>query len=192
MSRRYLAAGWAAVVAASTSSRCRSPAPRRSPMSAGRAASVPDWLMVGDVVVRACCGCRLPLYLFPSLDPGSQVIAASLIAGLGIAALGLVVVPACVIAWMAVFTAGALLRLARRPQHRAVPAYAVDPVHAGRRHLRRAHRRPLGVRAVEDQRRFRLARAKARACCCRNMSSAASAGCGRSMAKIASPTSPRA
>ena len=47
----------------------------------------------------------LPLYLFPTLDPGSQIITASLIAGLGVAALGLVVVPACVNAWMASFTA---------------------------------------------------------------------------------------
>jgi diguanylate cyclase (GGDEF)-like protein len=68
----------------------------------GRA--VPDWLLVGDVVVRALLWLSLPLYLFPTLDPGSQIITASLIAGLGVAALGLVVVPACVNVWMACFT----------------------------------------------------------------------------------------
>ena len=54
----------------------------------------------------------LPLYLFPSLDPGTQVIAASVMAGLGIGALGLVVIPPCANAWMIAFTggvAGALL-----------------------------------------------------------------------------------
>jgi diguanylate cyclase (GGDEF)-like protein len=75
----------------------------------GRA--VPDWLLVGDVVVRALLWLSLPLYLFPSLDPGSQIILASLIAGVGVAALGLVVVPACVNAWMACFTAAVCFAL---------------------------------------------------------------------------------
>ena len=66
---------------------------------------VPDWQMVGDVALRALLWLSLPLYLFPTLDTGSQIITGSLIAGLGIAALGLVVVPACVNAWMASFTA---------------------------------------------------------------------------------------
>src|SRR3990170_2690960 len=68
---------------------------------------VPQWLMVGEVGVRAAVWLSVPIYLFPSLDPGTQVIAASLIAGLGVAALGLIVVPACVTAWLTIFT-GAL------------------------------------------------------------------------------------
>jgi len=67
---------------------------------------VPNWMLVGDIVVRALLWLSLPLYLFHSLSPGSEVIAASIIAGLGIAALGLVVVFPCVVAWMASFTAG--------------------------------------------------------------------------------------
>jgi len=67
---------------------------------------VPNWLMVGDVALRAVVWLSLPLYLFPTLEPGSQVIAASIMAGLGIGALGLVVVPPCVTAWMVAFTAG--------------------------------------------------------------------------------------
>ena len=39
---------------------------------------VPNWLMVGEVAVRAVVWLSLPLYLFPSLEPGSQVIAASI------------------------------------------------------------------------------------------------------------------
>ena len=46
------------------------------------------WMMVGEVTVRALVWLSVPLYLFPSLDPGSQVIAASVMAGLGIGALG--------------------------------------------------------------------------------------------------------
>ena len=46
----------------------------------------------------------LPVYLFHSLPIGPQVIAASIMAGLGIAALGLVVILPCVVAWMASFT----------------------------------------------------------------------------------------
>ena len=67
---------------------------------------VPMALMVGDVVVRAVLWLSLPLYFFPTLDPGTQVIAASMMAGLGIGALGLVVVPPCVTAWMVAFTVG--------------------------------------------------------------------------------------
>src|SRR5690348_14682502 len=51
---------------------------------------VPLWLMVGEVALRAGTWLSLPLYLFPTLDPGTQVIAASVMAGLGIGALGLV------------------------------------------------------------------------------------------------------
>ncbi|MEO5578460.1 MAG: PAS domain-containing protein, partial [Sphingomicrobium sp.] len=67
---------------------------------------VPHAFMVGDVLIRAMVWLSLPLYYFPSLDPASQLVTASLISGLGIAALGLVVVPACVTAWMASFTIG--------------------------------------------------------------------------------------
>jgi diguanylate cyclase (GGDEF)-like protein/PAS domain S-box-containing protein len=67
---------------------------------------VPMWLMVGEVAIRAAVWLSLPLYVFPSLDPGTQVIVASLMAGLGIGALGLVVVPPCVTAWMVAFTGG--------------------------------------------------------------------------------------
>ena len=72
---------------------------------------VPQWLMIGDVMGRAALWLSLPLYLFPSLDSGAQVIAASLMAGLGIGALGLVVVPPCVTAWMAMFTGGVSVAL---------------------------------------------------------------------------------
>ena len=67
---------------------------------------VPTLQMVGEVVLRALVWLSLPLYLFPNLDPGTQVIAASLMAGLGIGALGLVVIPPCVTAWMVAFTLG--------------------------------------------------------------------------------------
>jgi len=67
---------------------------------------VPKLLMIGDVVLRAFMWLSLPILSFSSIGPGSQAVAATLIAGLGIAALGLVVVPACVTAWMAIFTAG--------------------------------------------------------------------------------------
>ena len=65
-----------------------------------------DWMMTADIALRALLWLSLPLYLFPTLPPASQVILASITAGLGIAALGLVVVLPCVIAWMAIFTAG--------------------------------------------------------------------------------------
>jgi diguanylate cyclase (GGDEF)-like protein/PAS domain S-box-containing protein len=67
---------------------------------------VPMWLMVGDVMLRAALWLSLPLYFFQSLDAGSQVIAASIMAGLGIGALGLVVIPPCAMTWMVLFTAG--------------------------------------------------------------------------------------
>src|SRR2546423_4958549 len=67
---------------------------------------VPMWTLVGDVAFRAVLWLSLPLYLFPHMDPATQVIAASVMAGLGIAALGLVVIPPCVTAWMIAFTAG--------------------------------------------------------------------------------------
>ncbi len=67
---------------------------------------VPMWTMVGEVACRAVVWLSLPLYLFPSLDPASQVIAASVMAGLGVGALGLVVIPPCANAWMTSFTVG--------------------------------------------------------------------------------------
>jgi diguanylate cyclase (GGDEF)-like protein/PAS domain S-box-containing protein len=67
---------------------------------------VPMWTMVGEVACRALVWLSVPLYLFPSLDPATQVIAASIMAGLGIGALGLVVIPPCANAWMIIFTAG--------------------------------------------------------------------------------------
>jgi diguanylate cyclase (GGDEF)-like protein len=67
---------------------------------------VPMWTMVAEVAIRALAWLSLPLFLFPSLDAGTQVIAASIMAGLGISALGLVVIPACATAWMIAFTAG--------------------------------------------------------------------------------------
>jgi diguanylate cyclase (GGDEF)-like protein/PAS domain S-box-containing protein len=67
---------------------------------------VPMWTMVGEVVCRAIIWISLPLYLFPTFNPGTQVIAASLMAGLGIGALGLVVIPPCANAWMIAFTGG--------------------------------------------------------------------------------------
>lgn len=67
---------------------------------------VPMSLMMGEVACRAVVWLSLPLYLFPSLDPATQVISASVMAGLGIGALGLVVIPACATAWMVAFTAG--------------------------------------------------------------------------------------
>ncbi len=67
---------------------------------------VPKVLMMGDIIVRAVVWLSLPVVFFPTLSGESQVVAATLIAGLGIGALGLVVVPTCVTVWMAIFTAG--------------------------------------------------------------------------------------
>jgi diguanylate cyclase (GGDEF)-like protein/PAS domain S-box-containing protein len=67
---------------------------------------LPRLFMVGDIILRAVLWMSLPVISFASLGAQSQLVAATLIAGLGIAALGLVVVPTCVTAWMAIFTAG--------------------------------------------------------------------------------------
>jgi diguanylate cyclase (GGDEF)-like protein/PAS domain S-box-containing protein len=67
---------------------------------------VPDWLLIGEAAVRAVAWLSLPIVLFHGLTAGTQVIVASIMAGLGIAGLGLVVVPKSAIAWMASFTAG--------------------------------------------------------------------------------------
>ncbi len=63
-------------------------------------------ILVADIAIRALLWLSLPLYAFPSLDPASQLVTASVFAGLGIASLGLVVVLPCVVTWMAAFTAG--------------------------------------------------------------------------------------
>jgi diguanylate cyclase (GGDEF)-like protein/PAS domain S-box-containing protein len=65
---------------------------------------VPTWQLVGEVAVRAVTFIGLPMYLFPHLDPQTQVITASVMAGLGVAGLGLVVVPQCAMSWMIAFT----------------------------------------------------------------------------------------
>jgi diguanylate cyclase (GGDEF)-like protein/PAS domain S-box-containing protein len=67
---------------------------------------VPVSHLVGEVALRAILWLSLPLYVFTTLDPGTQVIAASVMAGLGVGALGLVVIPPCATAWMVAFTAG--------------------------------------------------------------------------------------
>ena len=66
---------------------------------------VPPWMMIGDVVGRAAAWLSLPMWSFSSLGPDSQIAAASLLAAVGVSALGLVVVPVCATAWMASFTA---------------------------------------------------------------------------------------
>jgi len=67
---------------------------------------LPNWMLVAESLFRAAIWLSLPLYEFSALDPGTKVIAASIIAGLSIGGLGLVVVPQCAIAWMSAFTAG--------------------------------------------------------------------------------------
>ena len=67
---------------------------------------VPTWFLIGEAVVRAVAFLSLPLYSFPLLNPGSQVVTASVMAGVGVAGLGLVVVPQCAMAWMVAFTFG--------------------------------------------------------------------------------------
>ncbi|MDQ3247545.1 MAG: EAL domain-containing protein [Pseudomonadota bacterium] len=67
---------------------------------------IPQWLMVGEAALRALLWLSLPLWTFASIGAGSQVVVASIMAGLGIAGIGLVVIPPCATAWMAAFTAG--------------------------------------------------------------------------------------
>jgi diguanylate cyclase (GGDEF)-like protein len=73
--------------------------------------SVPPALMIGDVAARALIWLSLPLYLFPGLGTEDQVIAGTLIAGVGVAGLGLVVTFACAVTWMSAFTGGLSLAL---------------------------------------------------------------------------------
>jgi diguanylate cyclase (GGDEF)-like protein len=78
----------------------------------GRAGhSVPQWTMIGDVLVRAALWLSLPVFVFPTLSTTGQIIAGTLIAGVGIAGFGLVVVFACAVAWMSAFTLGLFLTL---------------------------------------------------------------------------------
>src|SRR3954453_22097319 len=67
---------------------------------------VPTWQLAGEVAIRALAFLGVPLYLFPTLDPGTQAIAASVMAGLGVSGLGLVVIPQCAMSWMVAFTVG--------------------------------------------------------------------------------------
>jgi diguanylate cyclase (GGDEF)-like protein/PAS domain S-box-containing protein len=98
--------GWAAAVAV-VNLLTMQVARNQSVTHVGRSGRrVPNWMLVGDIALRALLWLSLPLYLFHSLTAGSQVIAASIIAGLGIAALGLVAIFPCVVAWMVGFTAG--------------------------------------------------------------------------------------
>ncbi len=75
----------------------------------GRA--VPPAQLMGEVLGRAAIWLSLPVYLFPSLAPADQFIAGTLIAAVGVAGLGLVVLPNCAVAWMSAFTAGLSLCL---------------------------------------------------------------------------------
>ena len=72
---------------------------------------VPQFQMIGEVLARAVLFLSLPMWCFSSLPPELQVVTASILAGLGVAALGLVVVPACVTAWMSCFVGGLSLVL---------------------------------------------------------------------------------
>jgi diguanylate cyclase (GGDEF)-like protein/PAS domain S-box-containing protein len=67
---------------------------------------VPQWQLVGEALLRAVTWLSLPIYLFTSVDTDTQIVAASIIAGLAVGGLGLVVVPQCAIAWMCAFTVG--------------------------------------------------------------------------------------
>ena len=97
---------WAAVVAA-VNVVAMQVARTQSITCVGRSGHrVPYSILVGEIAVRAVTFLSLPLYLFPKLDPASQTIAASAMAGLGVAGLGLVVIPQCAMAWMIGFTCG--------------------------------------------------------------------------------------
>lgn len=111
----HLLIGWTAIIAMTNFGSMRW-AQSQAVKCVGRSGrAVPQWMMVGDVLARAVLWLSLPFYLFDGLQPSDQVIAGSIIAGIGAAGLGLVVVPACAIAWMTSFTLGlcASLLLAR-------------------------------------------------------------------------------
>ena len=67
---------------------------------------IPLWQLVGEVVIRAATFLSVPVFFFNTLDPGTQVISASVMAGLAVGGLGLVVMPPAALAWMIAFTAG--------------------------------------------------------------------------------------
>ncbi|WP_265587686.1 putative bifunctional diguanylate cyclase/phosphodiesterase [Sphingomicrobium arenosum] len=72
---------------------------------------VPHWLMISDVALRAAVWLSLPMMVFAGLSPSDQIIAASVIAGLGVAALGLVAVPTAAMTWMTVFVTALCVNL---------------------------------------------------------------------------------
>lgn len=97
-------AGWVATVGALNFTAMHV-ARNQAITNVGRSARrVPLWQMIGDVTLRAVAFLSLPVYAFGGLDPASQAATAGLIAATGITAIGLVVVPPCVTAWMASFT----------------------------------------------------------------------------------------
>src|SRR5438270_5862605 len=67
---------------------------------------IPQWQLVGEVLLRAATFLGVPLFFFPTLNPGTQVITASVMAGLTVGGLGLVVVPQAALTWMIAFTGG--------------------------------------------------------------------------------------
>ena len=102
---------WAGVVAV-TNLIAMQIAKNQSITHVGRSARrVPDWVLVGEAVVRGGIWLSLPVYLFTSLSPGAQVITASIASGLAIAGLALVVVPRSAMGWMCTFTAGIVTAL---------------------------------------------------------------------------------
>ena len=65
---------------------------------------VPAMILVGDIIGRGLLYLSLPLYAFPLLDPATQLMLASMMAAMGVVSLGLVVIPECVTAWLALFS----------------------------------------------------------------------------------------
>src|SRR5262245_33446829 len=83
--------GWAAAIAA-TNLGAMQLARTQAITHVGRSGrKVPKWQMVGEVSLRAFLWLSLPVLSFTSIGAQSQAVAATLIAGLGIASLGLVV-----------------------------------------------------------------------------------------------------
>ncbi len=98
--------GWAGVVAAANFL-CMQWSRNQAVTCVGRSGKpLREWLMVSDVLFRALAWLSLPIYVFAQLESADQIIAASLIAGMAVAGLGLVVVFACAVTWMSAFTIG--------------------------------------------------------------------------------------
>ena len=96
----HLLIGWTAVIGGANYG-CMRWAQGQAVKCVGRSGrAVPQWLMVADVTARALLWLSLPVYLIGNLQPADQVVAGSIIAALGAAGLGLVVVPACAMAWI--------------------------------------------------------------------------------------------